>query len=206
MQDNMVNVGIVLLPSEEVSQAAIQLSKDIAVDFKTFFVLGEESCLPHISLYHAAFPERNIPQVKRELTTLTENSSSFPMELPNVSWQEEGWLDLQAVKSESLVNLHHAVVQAFNSLREGSIMALDESAFSSYSPEEQNNLKLYGYRHAASLFRPHLTITRLQEGNVTLAVQKLEGTTLSFLANTLALCQLGEHNTCGELLGEFELK
>jgi len=206
MQDNMVNVGIILLPSEEVSQAAIQLSRDVAADFKTFYVLGKESCLPHISLYHAAFPERKVPQVKRELKTLSEKFTPFSVKLSNVFWQEEGWLDLQAGKNESLVNLHRAVVQTLNPFREGSIMASDELAFSSYSPEEQNNLKLYGYRHAVSLFRPHLTITRLQEGDVVSVAQKLKGVAFTFSAKTLAMCQLGEHGTCKELLGEFELR
>ena len=85
-------------------------------------------------------------------------------------------------------------------------MESDKVAFSSYPAEEQKSLTLYGYLNAMNLFRPHLTITRLQEGNVALAAQRLKGVTFTFRAKTLALCQLGEHGTCGKLLEEFELK
>ncbi len=206
MKEDMINLGIVLLPPQDVSQAAIQLSKRVADDFQTFFVLEEQSNLPHISLSHAAFPERNMPQIKKELRTLSEAFTAFLVELANVSWNKDGWIDIQAVKSKEFLNLHEEVVRALNPLREGSIMASDEVAFSSYSVQEQQNLKLYGYRHAVNLFRPHLTITRLQGGDVASAAQKLAGTTFRFAAKTLAVCQLGEHGTCKKLLENFELK
>lgn len=119
MKEDIVNLGIVLLPPEEISQAAIQLSKDVAADFKTFFILGKESCLPHISLYHVAFPKRNLPQIKRELANLAEKSAALPLNLSSVAWQQEGWIDIQATKSKEFTHFHRTVLEALNPLREG---------------------------------------------------------------------------------------
>ena len=205
MAEGTINLNVILLPPGEISQKAVKLSKKIAKEFNTFFVLND-NCIPHISLYHAAYPVKSLPMIKQAITDIVNNLSVFPVELTTVFWQKEGWLDFQATKSESLVNLHDLVVKNLNHFREGRIMDSDKKDFDSYSAEEQENLKFYGYLHSKKLFRPHLTITRLKEDNVSRATEKIKGENLSFTANMIALCNLGNHGTCISILEKWDLK
>lgn len=202
----IINLNVVLLPSEKTSQKAIELSRIIGEEFETFFTLNSENCIPHISFYHAAYPGKNVSQIKDAITSITKEIKSFPIELKTVFWHKEGWLDFQAVKSGPLISLHNLVVNKLNPLREGNLMESDRKDSSSYLAEEQEMLRLYGYRHAMDLFRPHLTITRLKTGDVAKVAGKLEGNDLSFEADIVALCQLGDYGTCIDILGKWDLK
>jgi 2'-5' RNA ligase len=202
----IINLNIVLLPSKEVSQKAIELSQKISKEFEVFFVLNEESRIPHVSLYHSAYPAENIPKVKEVIEDIANITASFPVELTNVFWQKEGWLDFQADKSEPLINLHNQVVERLNSFRKDNLMESDKEDFSSLSKGEQESINLYGYRHARELFRPHLTITRLKNGNAVTVSKELDGNNLSFDATDIALCRLGNYGTCVYLLDSWNLK
>lgn len=203
MTGETINLNVILLPPKEISQKAIRLSKEITKEFKAFFVLNN-NCVPHISLYHAAYPARNLSKIKDAITSIVNNISAFPVELTTVFWQKKGWLDFQATKSESLVNLHDLVVKNLNYLREGRIMDSDKKNFDSYPAEEQKSLKLYGYLHSKKLFRPHLTITKLKKDNADQAADKIKGENLSFTANTIALSKLGDYGTCINILEKWE--
>ena len=202
-------LDVVILPSREVSQKAVELSGEIAKDLSVFFTLHEQERIPHISIYQAAYPTKNISGIKTTLRDICAKSHSFPIELLKSSWEKEGWIAFDAHKSKDLSTFHQLVVEKLNPLREGNIMLSDKENLNLYSTRERENVEQYGYVLAMDLFQPHLTITRLKESNeniIAATVQKLEGSTFTFRADTIALCTLGKHGTCVSILEIWNFK
>jgi len=65
---------IVILPSKEISDYAIKLSGELA-RYKTKWILGKESFIPHISLYHIAIKPKNFDAFVAEIRKTIKNFS-----------------------------------------------------------------------------------------------------------------------------------
>jgi 2'-5' RNA ligase len=67
-----IAVDIVLLPSEEVTDQAIEANKRLSKRYADRIILDKENCLPHISLAMGCINERDISNIERILQSIAE--------------------------------------------------------------------------------------------------------------------------------------
>ncbi len=115
------------------------------------------------------------------------------------------WLDMGYEREESIQRLHNLVLEAVGKFRVKEESAEQKEEWSDMSPERQENLELYGASEIRSLYRPHLTLTRLVEKTDERVLDNLPEQDFSFTANAIALYELGDYGTCHSVLGEFVL-
>ena len=73
--------------------------------------------------------------------------------------------------------------------------------------ELKENISKYGYRNVGDQFEAHLTLTNFDKEDLDKEkVNKvLKSENLSFKANTLGVCEVGESGTCKKVLKKFKL-
>src|SRR5258706_15718848 len=77
MNNPITKRNVVILPDAFGSQQAIACSRQVAKKYKTTFVLDEKYFYPHITLYQAAYPNKNLLEVDRQLSSIVEDVTPF---------------------------------------------------------------------------------------------------------------------------------
>ncbi len=62
-----IAIDVVLLPSEEMMNKAIEINKELLKNNEDKIILDKEKCLPHISLCMGCIEEDKIPEIKNIL-------------------------------------------------------------------------------------------------------------------------------------------
>lgn len=188
-----IAIDIVLLPPEEVVEKATEINQTLEtqeIDFK------EDDIYPHITLLMGCLEEQKVPQVESLLRELAQASGAMPLQISGI--KAEGSVSFEVEKTGNLQGLHEKLIQKLTPF-----LSYDATEEMFYRPEEvKENAINYVNRflHEAShdRFWPHLTL-----GYGDYADEKLK---LPFTASRLALCQLGKHCTCRNILHEEKLK
>jgi len=196
-------VDIVLLPSEEIMDAALQMSQELLRRFEKKIVLDRNRCLPHLSLAMGAIKEEDLPAAA---DLLEEIGSLFPPIRLIFTGINAGTIATGETVSTwevdptaALQSLHETILN-----RIGPLMIHDATAedFIDFPHVEQTSVDWVNrYPEAAAFehFSPHIT----------LGVGKLEPNR-SFpargIASRLALCHLGNYCTCRRILFETALR
>jgi 2'-5' RNA ligase len=194
---------IVIIPGQEVADSAREVSAFLRTQTKTCFSLGTTENFPHISLYHFSAEEYSLEDIQKTLQEVTNSLRSFFVKQPHYGLVGNYWVDVSYEKDEPLAVLHQTVLDSVAPFREKSIEHKEE--WSDDSQERQENLKLYGWSEAGSLYRPHLTLTRLVDMSDESVLDTLPLKNYSFSAKKLGLYELGEYGTCKKLIAEFTL-
>lgn len=207
--NKFVRLNIVLKPPEAVTNKAIALSREVGKDNEVFFVLDGVQFYPHITVYSPKYPESNIDKVLNAVEEIANNTTSFKFWFQKVS-SEQGSIVIEFNYSPAIKSFHEITVQKLNPLREGHIRKKYQEGSDyhmSFSLEQKENIKKYGYPDSMSLYSPHLTITRLKEESLAGAVLKsINWDITQFTVDKIAVYKMGEHGTCKELVKEFNLK
>jgi 2'-5' RNA ligase len=116
MSTEFKSCNIVLFPSAAVEHQAIEWSKSVSRHFRTNFVLDEQTCHPHITLYQAHYPINSIEKVQASLSKIVEKISQFDITMHNFSVLR-GFVFYDAIKSPELTALHLTLLEALNPLR-----------------------------------------------------------------------------------------
>jgi 2'-5' RNA ligase len=199
-----MKLNIALALPDKVRARDIALSRELARQYEAYFVLGENENYPHITVYAVEFPDDAQEFV---LETTRQVAEQFQPILCVVTRVEthQGYVGVELEKSPALVQLHEEIVKALAPLRIQKDASGAEYAMS-FTPEQQENLKEYGYADAMQLYNPHFTITRLKsDQEAAKAVQTITWDISEFIAASLAVFTSGEHGTCKELIQEFPL-
>lgn len=220
--DELVPVNVVLDLSWEVEQRAKNLSARL-FSLDTEFLLGpialphseghyraaypEPRALPHISLYQAAYPQRNRGALIEAVNGIARRQTMlFEVTLRGFSVFWDTFVFWDAVKTAALTRLHRELLEVLNPLREGKLLPIHEQLLADESIPRglRESIRRYGNPLCGDEERPHLTLTRLKEAaktNVALEILRAElGTELSFPANFIAIGDVGPHGTCPVLL------
>ncbi|MBI2043128.1 hypothetical protein HYT25_01950 [Candidatus Pacearchaeota archaeon] len=64
MEEGLTSLNIAVIPPLEIRNKAIEFSEGVSLKFLSEFVLNNEDKIPHISLYQAGFPLRNIGKIE----------------------------------------------------------------------------------------------------------------------------------------------
>lgn len=205
MQIAILNIAI--LPSDEVTAQTIAMSKKIANEIGSRFILDSSSFLPHITVYQAQYPIGNMNKLEGIAKTLSLDQKLFEIKLKAITVSHETFLFWNCEKSLILQNLQKKAVELANPLRDGLIPA-SLADVTGLSEGDRYDVKHFGALLIGSRYEPHITITRLnKKEDAEKAIKVLSGSRkLSFKPKGLILGYLGEHGTVTEIIENFRFK
>ena len=197
-----IAVDVVLLPSEKITNQAIEANKRLLKQYADRIILDKESCLPHISLAMGCTDEQNIPDIDKILHIIADNYHPGQLNIAGINIAAnalgEKVTAFEVEKTERLLSLHEEVM-----LRMMPYFSYDVTAEMVLSPQMASESTLlwitnYPDKSAFENFFPHITIGygQLEEFPFT----------AEFTASKLALCHLGNHCTCRKVLAAAELE
>lgn len=205
MQTKTLNIAI--LPSDEVTRQAITMSKKIAEEVSSRFILNSNTLIPHITVYQAQYPSKNVDNLKSIARNLSLEQELFEITLDAITVSHETFLFWNCEKSLILKNLQKKAVELANPLREG-LIPISLADVGGLSKGDRYDVKHFGALLIGPRYKPHITITRLnKEGDAEKAIKILSGyKKLSFKPKELILGYLGDHGTVTRIVGNFRFR
>lgn len=199
---SVIAVDAVLLPSEAMTEAAIEVNARLVKEFGEKIVLNKEKCLPHISLAMGCADERDIGSIGKVLERIAEENPVGTLKAAGIkvtgtaSGARVSVIEVE--KSKELLSLHKKIMEGL-----GPYLAYDVNEDMIYGQEqvaETTLLWIRDYPKKASFenFFPHITVGY---GEISGA-----GLPMEFAASKLALCHLGNHCTCREILVSVDIQ
>jgi len=193
-------VDIVLLPEEKITDKAIELNSQLVKRFGPRLVLNKKKCLPHISLAMGCIDDRDIPVILQVLEKTVKVNHPGLLEIIDIEAQTnaagETVLLFKVKKTNELQSLHEEVMQNMHPFFKHTVS--DDMLFD-HQVELSTLIWIKDYREKSSFshFSPHIT---LGYGEIEISTPRLK-----FNAETLAVCHLGNHCTCKDILASVPL-
>lgn len=197
-----IAVDVVLLPSEEMTKQAIKANKRLLKQYSDRIVLDRKNCLPHISLAMGCINEQDIADIEKILESIAGKYNPGQLSVVGINTGTnslgEKVSSFEVKKTEKLLSLHKQVMQ-----RMKPYFSYDVTTEMLLSPPTATEstllwIKNYPEKSAFENFFPHITIGYGQVDNFSF--------TAEFTASKLALCHLGNHCTCRQVLAAVELE
>lgn len=197
-----IAVDVVLLPSEEMADKAVEANRELLKQCADKIVLDKESCLPHISLAMGCIDERDIADIEKILRTIAKQSSLGQLSViglhSGTNSAGEQVSVIQIEKTEALQSLHEEVMG-----RVALYFSYDVRADMLLSPAMASEstlawIKSYPEKSSFERFSPHITIGYGEINDYSFPTK--------FAVSRLALCHLGNHCTCRKILASIEYK
>ena len=197
-----IAVDIVLLPSERVTNQAIEANKGLLKQYADRIILDKENCLPHISLAMGCMDERDITNIEKILKIIAEKYNPGQLSVLGINIGTNSLGEkvsaFEVKKTERLLSLHEEVMRRMEPYFSQDVTA--EMVLSPPMAGESTLLwiKNYPEKSAFENFFPHITIGYGQVDAFSF--------TAEFTASKLALFHLGNHCTCRKVLAAAELE
>jgi len=194
-------VDIVLLPEETMMNKAIEANTELVEKFGKKIVLNKENCLPHISLAMGCIDEGSIAAIQKILEKIAEENPLGDLNVigivtsTNAGGEKVSVFELQ--KTKELQSLHEKLMNKLAGYLSNDVTA--DMIYPSGEVSQSTLLWIKNYRGKSSFanFRPHITIGYGQISGLSFPIK--------FTAAALALCHLGNHCTCRNVLVSIEL-
>jgi len=195
-----IAIDVVLLPSDEMMDKAIQANAELVEKFGSEIVLNKKDCLPHISLAMGCIDERDISSIEKVLELIAEESPLGNLTVSgirtSINARGETVSVLEIEKTKEIQSLHEKVMKKVKPY-----FSYDVTSDMIYDQEVAQNSLLWikNYPEKASFenFFPHITIGYGQIENGPFPIK--------FSASRLALCHLGNHCTCRKILASTNI-
>lgn len=194
-------VDVVLLPAEVMMDRAIEANRELVRKYGEKIVLNRENCLPHISLAMGCIEEGGVAAVEEVLKSLAEGNSLGELRVIGIQASTSSVGEAASVfeveKTRELQLLHEEIMEKL-----ASHLSYDVTADMLYNPAEVGEstlLWIKNYREKSSFanFFPHITIGYGEMNDLPVPIQ--------FTVSRLALCHLGNHCTCREILASIKV-
>ena len=204
---NKETLNIAILPSDDVASQAIEMSKKIASEIGSRFVLNLNSLIPHITMYQAQYPSKNMDKLKDVAKGLSMDQESFEIKFEGITVSHETFLFWKCEKSPVLQNFQNKAVELANPLREGCVPDSLKDV-TGLSEGDKYDVEHFGALLIGPRYEPHITVTRLcRKNDAEKAIKILSDTKeLSFRPKGLILGYLGEHGTVTEIIENYRFK
>ena len=197
-----IAVDVVLLPSEGMTNQAIEANKGLLKQYADRIILDKENCLPHISLAMGCIDEQNIPDIETILQTIARKYHPGQLSVIGINIGTnslgEKVSSFEVTKTERLLLLHEEIMRRMTPYFSHNVTA--DMVLSPPIASESTLLwiKNYPENSAFENFFPHITIGYGQVDGFSF--------TAEFTASKLAICHLGNHCTCRKVLAAAELE
>ncbi|MEK6756422.1 MAG: 2'-5' RNA ligase family protein [Bacteroidota bacterium] len=196
-----IAVDIVLLPSEEMMDKAIEANRELLKQCTDKITLNKKDCLPHISLAMGCIEETDIANIEKTLRAVARNHPPGPLSVVGIRIETNAARRKVSVfevgKTEPLQSLHEAVMRELAPYFSYHVTA--DMVLSERVADELTLCWIRDYPEKSSFenFFPHITVGY---GQITGLPSPIK-----FRAAQLALCHLGNHCTCRKVLASVEL-
>lgn len=204
-----ITISVAFLLPCEVHQSAVSLSTEISKRFKTIFTLGDRESVPHVTIYFNEYPKSNIDNILESANVLAEEFGRTKVEFTRFC-TGRGYIDMGIGLSKQLVMIHKRSVkllfpQLKTHLREKYLESSEK--YSLYSEKQKRNIKRYGHPDVMDLYRPHVTLTRLEnEDDAKDLVAELKWPIKNCVLDSIGVFEMGEHGSCQRLIKKLKLK
>ena len=194
-------VDVVLLPSEQMTNKAIQANSRLFNQCADQIILDKEKCLPHVSLAMGCIDKKDIECIGKILQTIALKYPPGQLSIIGINTTTNSLGEkvsaFELKKTKKLQSLHEEVMR-----RTAPYFGYDVRAEMVLSPPMAGKstllwIKNYPEKSAFENFFPHITIGYGQTDDFLLPA--------TFTAAKIALCHLGNHCTCRKLLTAAEL-
>lgn len=206
-ESQTIPCNIVLLPSAEQSQLAIQASQKLA-EQNTLFTLDDKDFYAHASLYMFQMSVADQDKCVAALQQLAERTKTQHLEQDGYFYQNsghgKGYVDVNYARNEQVDSLQEQVISVFNELRYG-MRESDKQKMLDATGVKLENLQKYGYPSVGELFRPHITLTKFPvETEPDLSVLP-DSTIFDGVFTRIGLFEMGLNGTCIRKIAECNL-
>jgi 2'-5' RNA ligase len=193
MNNTIVKLNIAIVPSSEVINEVINLSRDLSKENSTEFILDGVNYYPHITVYSANYSFEKINLVSQKLKEILKNLNSLNCIYSGISL-ERRYLGVEFKLTSQIKRFHEIITDELSLFRENDNVS-DYGI--KLSEEEKVNITKYGYPSAKKLYHPHLTITRFENEKET---KKIDWNIKAFQAKEIGIYVMGKNGTCVDLL------
>lgn len=198
---------IVLLPSDEQSQLAIQASQLLSSQ-GSIFTLDNLNYYAHASLYMFQMDINNQNDCISALQQIASNTCVQHLVQDGYVYQDsgfgKGYVDVAFARNEETDLIQEIVVDKFNSLRAG-MRESDKNKMADATGLKLENLQKYGYPAIGELFRPHITLTRFPMDVEPNLAMLPSSEIFSGDFTRIGLFEMGINGTCIRKIAEFDL-
>lgn len=193
-----IALDVVLLPSLEVAQRAVEVSAALAhASGNTKIVLDTATTLPHISLCMGVVDESDLSEAERILSDVARTFGTLTLEVQELVAvpipTSERIAVLPVKNTHALQQLHQEIIARLKHL-----LTQDAKKEMFVDPEDVESIScewVDGYQNTA--FSPHITVGF---GEIITT-----GFPMQFQSSKLAVCQLGNYCTCRKKLFDLTL-
>jgi hypothetical protein len=187
-----IAVDVVLLPSQEMSDRAIEANRKLLKQRAGGITLDKESCLPHVSLAMGGMDERDTANnyAPGPLTVMGVHTET------DLAGEEISMFLIK--KTRRLQSLHEAVMRRLSRHFSYDVTADMVLYPPAASPSTLAWINDYPEKSSFENFFPHITIGYGRVDKFPFPVE--------FSASQLALCHLGNFCTCRKVLATTELR
>ena len=209
-------IDVAILVPDPVKSLAIKLSRQIN---PPDFCLNNTDILPHVTLGMGFIPEDQIPNTKYQISNIVKNFRPFEVTVERL---EARYLVVR--KSYEIEKLHRQITVQVDFVQpadfSGAYFKPGEeiseetkkytanfklkNSFGNYVPhitlgwDEEKGIK------SIAAFGPHIT-SQTTEVDASVALRNIKSLPVSFTVDEIAICQLGEKNTCRKVLAQIPL-
>jgi len=194
-------VDVVLLPDEAMTDKAIEANAELVEKFGSKIVLNKENCLPHISLAMGCIDEKDIAAIAGALEKIAEEYPAGDLRVVGIATDGDSVGEkvsaFEVEKTKELQSLHEEVMEKLAPYFSGE--ATGDMIYGDEQVTEGTLAWIRSYREKSSFanFFPHITIGYGEIKNGPFPIK--------FAASKLALCHLGNHCTCRNILVSIKL-
>lgn len=199
-----VLLNVAVIPAEDVSRAAIELSQK-AQRFGASFQLSVGAYYPHLTLYMARFHKQTLGSVFEEFDNLGRKFAEQVIEHSGYFVTPGGYYEISYRNTPALLMTHGMVTEKLSRYRFRAGNPVIEAYFGSYSGEQMSNARTSGYDLAGHLYRPHVTLTRF-ENRPDRGELPRSAKDLSFSLSRVGLFRADSHGAARELIASVELR
>lgn len=197
---------LVLLPNSDLTNKAISVSNTLS-KFGSLFTLKIGKYYPHMSLYMFQLDVDDITKVEAIMQEIATSTSAIQAKATKYSLGQGfgvGYVDPEYLLTDELAQIQDRVVAAINPVRAG-MRESDINKMQDATGIKLENLQKYGYPTIGELFRPHVTLTRLNGHkpevlDVLPDIQEFSGT-----FDRIGLFEMGANGTCIRQIVEVPL-
>ncbi len=171
----------------------IAINQKLVAEKSSPLKLGKIENLPHITLLQAVIDQMDLEEASSKLNEL--HQQFMPIDLMAYLTTSRNYMTFDIKKNERLQKLHEKVMSEFRDLV--SFDAKEENC-----ADDKINEKSLGYireykdKYAYNNYYPHITLS--------IGLMDLPNKEIAFSANRLAICHLGNYNTCKRILYEYQ--
>lgn len=195
---------IVILPSKEVRDYSINLSKQL-YKYGSKLVLGRKSFLPHISLYHIPVKPKNFDDFVADLEMTVKGFKTGNLKANSIKlWKPHHAVLLSTDKPRWLKKLYLRVIKKTLKYFDWSYGVEKLWHVEKSSKTMRKNVKKYGTPMVGRYFIPHITLGVFKnDEDMTKGFKKLKFKKYTFKPKSIYICELGENHSCQKIVKEI---